>query len=71
MINPQNAEQAYELGRRAGRQEVFEALPDDIDILRAIKASGKRRHGDISKVIADVYVAVKDPHNQEQSDDCT
>jgi hypothetical protein len=60
MDDIRNVEQAYELGRRAGRQEVFDALPDQIDIIRAIKASGARKHGAIAQVIADVYVPVKE-----------
>ena len=64
MINPQNADHAYELGRRAGRQEVFDALPDQIDLLRIIKASGKRKHGEIAKAIADFYVPLKEPTSE-------
>jgi hypothetical protein len=33
---------------------VKEALPDQIDIYRAIKKSGARKHGEIAKVIADM-----------------
>ncbi len=32
----------------------MEVLPDQIDILRAIKKSGARKHGKIAKVVADL-----------------
>ena len=38
------------------------ALPDDIDIFRAIKKSGARKHGDIAKVISSLYtIKLKEP----------
>lgn len=60
MINPQDADHAYELGRRAGRQEVFDALPDQIEIYRVIKASGALKHAAIAKVVADRYAPIKE-----------
>lgn len=33
---------------------VREAMPDQIDILRAIKKSGARKHGEIAKVISEM-----------------
>lgn len=52
---------AYEMGRAQGRKDVYEALPDQIEIYRAIKKAGVRKHGDIARVIAEIYVAPKEP----------
>ena len=35
--------------------ERLQHLPDQIDIYRAIKRAGVRKHGDIARVIADLY----------------
>ena len=35
-------------------REALDALPDNIDIYRAIKRSGSRKHGEIAKVIANM-----------------
>ena len=40
-------------------KEVQDAVPDDIEIYRAIKKSGVRKHGDIAKVIAGIYSSPK------------
>lgn len=52
---PPEVAQAWESGRRQGRTDVFEALPDQIEIYRAIKKAGVRKHGEIARVIADLY----------------
>ena len=43
-------------------EAVRDALPDQIEIYRAIKKAGVRKHGDIAQVIADLYTL------EEQSD---
>ena len=39
-----------------GMREALENPPDQIEIYRAIKKSGARKHGEIAKVIADLLV---------------
>jgi len=53
------SELAFEMGRKKGREDVFDELPDDIDIYGAIKLSGARKHVDIAKVIAGIYTQVR------------
>ena len=36
-------------------KEIQDAVPDDIEIYRAIKKSGVRKHGDIARVVAETY----------------
>ena len=42
-------------------KEIQDAVPDDIEIYRAIKESGVRKHGDIARVIAEIYKSPKEP----------
>lgn len=42
-------------GEGVGAYVRVDALPDQIDIYRAIKKSGARSHADIAKVISDIY----------------
>lgn len=40
-------------------KEIQDAVPDDIEIYRAIKKSGVRKHGDIARVVAEIYASSK------------
>jgi hypothetical protein len=55
------SELAFEMGRKQGRKDVYDAMPDQIDIFRAIRKSGVRKHGDIARVIAEIYASPKEP----------
>ena len=41
-------------------KEIQDAVPDDIEIYRAIKKSGERKHGAISRVIANMFKQPKE-----------
>ena len=41
-------------------KEIQDAVPDDIEIYRAIKKSGVRKHGEIARAIAKIYTSARE-----------
>jgi hypothetical protein len=45
----------FDFAAECGRIAALNDLPDQIDIYRAIKKSGTRKHGDIARAISEIY----------------
>ena len=48
-------------GEKTEIADMLEDVPDQIEIYRAIKAAGVRKHGEIARVVAEIYTSPKEP----------